>query len=72
MRHSLGRSPPTRLGRGISAQSPGADEADWEWQELAEKEAEYRRNPPPVVAADRERDREELSDFEPEYPKRDP
>ena len=27
---------------------PGAEEEDWERLELAEKEAEYRRNPPPL------------------------
>jgi hypothetical protein len=50
---------------------PGAEEEDWERLELAEKEAEYRRNPPPSVAADRERDSEEFSGLEPEYPKRE-
>jgi len=50
---------------------PGAEEEDWERLELAEKEAEYRRNPPPSVAADRERDGEEISDLEAEYPKRE-
>jgi len=50
---------------------PGAEEEDWERLELAEKEAEYRRNPPPSVAADRERDSEEFSGSEPEYPKRE-
>jgi hypothetical protein len=50
---------------------PGADEEDWERLELAEKEAEYRRNPPPSVAADRERDSEDFPDLEAEYPKRE-
>ena len=50
---------------------PGAEEEDWERLELAEKEAEYRRNPPPSVAADRERDSEEFSGSEQEYPKRE-
>jgi hypothetical protein len=50
---------------------PGADEEDWERLELAEKEAEYRRNPPPSVAADRERDREDFSDLEAEYRRRE-
>ncbi len=51
---------------------PGAGQPEWERQELDEKEAKYQRNPPPVVAADREREKEEFAELTREYRKGDP